>query len=133
MRYNRLNSPTTFPANAIKDKVLNEIMLDFSHKALHKVSHQKLITKVSGIGVDSQVCNCDTSILSSRTLLVVVDRHRSLACDVFFSVSQSSVVIGPTLFLICKKDLSGSVRITYQPGCLQMSHGIYLNMENSTF
>ena len=83
------------------------IYIDFA-KAFDKVSHSKLLTKLSGYGIKSQVLRWITDFLSQRTQRVVVDGVLSDPKDVISGVIQGSVM-GPLLFIIYINDLPDTV------------------------
>ena len=69
-------------------------MLDFS-KAFDKVSHVKLVHKVSLVGINTQITKWTASFLKDRSQVVNIEGTKSSPCPVSSGVPQGSV-IGPS-------------------------------------
>lgn len=102
--------------------------MDFS-KAFDKVSHKKLLYKLSKILKNSQLINWFTVYLEGREQFVVFNDHHSERLTVDSGVSQGSVP-GPLLFLMFINDVLHGIPVTvklYVNDCV-----LYSEIENTT-
>jgi hypothetical protein len=83
-------------------------VLDFS-KAFDKVNHQKLLTKLSNLGVSFQIIAWIDDFLTNRVQKVVVDGEESSEAAVTSGVPQGSV-LGPCLFLFYINNLPDNIK-----------------------
>ena len=84
------------------------IQLEFS-KAFDKVSHSKLLHKLSYYGIQGQTLLWVKGFLCNRSQSVSVNGVHSTPCKVISSVPQGSV-LGPTLFLIYMNDIVDDIK-----------------------
>ena len=82
------------------------ILLDFA-KALNKVPHLRLLSKLTSYGITGNTKNLIKSFLSNRKQRVTVNGSLSDITDVTSGVKQSSV-LGPVLFLFYINDIDGN-------------------------
>ena len=69
---------------------------------------QRLLAKLSQVGVDDKFYNILSSYLSDRKQIVVVDGHKSDILDVKAGVPQGSR-LGPLLFIIYMNDITDEI------------------------
>ena len=86
---------------------VDTVYLDFA-KAFNTVPHERLLRKLSGLGVHGKILTWIRSFLSGRTQRVIVDGEESEWKDVVSGIPQRSV-LGPMLFVCFVNDLPNAV------------------------
>lgn len=93
------------------------ILLDFS-KAFDKVSYSKLIWKLDGYGIRTNVLHCINAFLGNRLQRVVVAGEESGSVQVTSGITKGPV-LGPILFLVYINGLLDNITSHY--GSLQIT------------
>ena len=91
--------------NNLRDTFL--IFLDFK-KAFDTVSHEILINKLGGCGLDQRTLDWFNSYLSKRTQYVKLNNTNSPPLTIIYGVPQGSIV-GPALFSLYINDIVSSL------------------------
>ena len=102
------------------------ILLDFS-KAIDKVNHSKLITKLHSYGIRSATLRWKQAFLGNRRQKVVVEVEESDSVPVTSGVPQGSV-LGPIPFLVYINDFPDD--FVSQVRLFADDTAIYLTLEN---
>ena len=87
-----------------KKQQIDAVLLDFS-KAFDKVDHEKLLSKLSSLGISDSLHLWIRSFLSGREQTVLVDGASSSPAPVLSGVPQGSV-LDPLLFLAYINDIN---------------------------
>ena len=90
-----------------KGEAVDVIYLDFM-KAFDKVPHRRLIHKLRGLGVHTQIIRWIENFLTERTQTVVYNGHSSAAKMVDSGIPQGTV-IGPASFLTFIDDIADDI------------------------
>ena len=91
-------------SNSLNNKGQTDaVLLDFS-KAFDKVDHDRLLSKLSSMGISSSLHQWIHSFLKNRTQSVLVDGATSSPTAVLSGVPQGTV-LGPLLFLVYINDI----------------------------
>lgn len=100
-----------------------------SHQCHHKVSHQLLLIKPSGLNIHPLVLNWIEDFLSNHSQSVFVNEHISNPLSLTSGVPQGSV-LGPVLFLIYINDLP--LHVTCQIRMFADDCAIYRTITNTS-
>ena len=111
----------------VKGKQVDLVLLDFS-KAFDKVSHPKLLFKLSQHGVKGNTLNWIRAFLVGRTQAVVLEGESSMEVPVTSGVPQGSV-LGPLLFLLYINDLPQNIQS--QVRLFADDTAVYLTVDSS--
>jgi hypothetical protein len=87
---------------------VDAIYMDYQ-KAFDSVPHQRLLAKISSLGIRGNVRNWIQSFLSGRRQKVVVGGAQSKEADVTSGIPQGSV-LGPILFVMFINDLPENIK-----------------------
>ena len=87
---------------------IDTIYIDFA-KAFDTVSHQRLLTKLRGYGIEGRILTWIEAFLTDRRQRLVINDSRSSWADVTSGIPQGSV-LGPMLFICYINDMPSSVQ-----------------------